>query len=218
MKIKPVLHYSLFIFALLLVLPVTQASANCADVRVVVFGDSLVAGYGLPPGKAFPEQLSQALQGKSSSIDVINAGVSGDTTSGGLSRLEWSVGDGADIVVLELGANDALRGIPVEITRKNLDAMISRLKSASIEIVLAGMLAPPNMGKKYGDAFNAIYPELAEKHEIKLYPFFLEGVATDPQFNQDDGIHPNPEGVQVMVKNFMPALDSVLEKVCARKL
>ena len=217
MKIKPVLHYSLFIFVIVL-MPFSQALAKCNDIRMVVLGDSLVAGYGLPPGEAFPEQLSRALQKNRGSIEIVNAGVSGDTTSGGLSRLDWSLGEGADIVVLELGGNDALRGIPVEVTRKNLDTMISRLKSRNVEIILAGMLAPPNMGKNYGDAFNAIYPELAEKHGINLYPFFLEGVAADPAYNQDDGIHPNPEGIAVMVENFLPAVNSVLDKVCAEKL
>ena len=165
MKIKTALHYILVMFVFLLS-PVHQAFALCENKNLVVLGDSLVAGYGLPPGIAFPEQLAKALQKSGFAISVTNAGVSGDTTSGGLSRLGWSVSDEADIVILELGANDALRGIPVEVTSKNLNAMIEELKTKGVEIILAGMLAPPNMGSKYEASFNAIYPELAKKHTI----------------------------------------------------
>ena len=155
MKIKPLLHYTLFMFVLM-VMPVHQVWAACADKKLVVVGDSLVAGYGLPPGAAFPEQLAVSLKQSGYDIAVINAGVSGDTTSGGLSRLDWSLGDGADLVILELGANDALRGIPVDVTRKNLDAMIAKLTARGTRVLLAGMMAPPNMGARYGEAFNAI--------------------------------------------------------------
>jgi len=213
MKIKPLTHYTLFMFALLL-LPVHAAQAACKDKKLVVVGDSLVAGYGLPPGFAFPEQLAISLKDSGYDITVINAGVSGDTTSGGLSRLDWSVGEDADIVVLELGANDALRGIPVEVTRQNLDTMINKLTKKGAKVMLAGMLAPPNMGPVYGEAFNAIYPELAESHAITLYPFFLDGVAAEPELNQADGIHPNTEGIKVMVSRFAPALETLLQKTC----
>lgn len=181
---------------------------------MVVVGDSLVAGYGLPAGEAFPKKLAEALNQNGYAIEVVNAGVSGDTTSGGLSRLEWSLGEGADLVVLELGANDALRGIPVEVTRRNLSEMISKLKAKNIEIILAGMKAPPNMGEAYGVGFNSIYPDLSQEHEVVLYPFFLEGVAANPELNLDDGIHPNTSGIRVMVESFMPTLERALESVC----
>ncbi|MEM9278233.1 MAG: arylesterase [Pseudomonadota bacterium] len=214
MKIKPLLHYSLFILGLAFALPTAQANAACENKRMVVLGDSLVAGYGLAPGQGFPEQLGLKLAEEGYKLEVVNAGVSGDTTSGGLSRLDWSVGDNADVVVLELGANDALRGIPVEVTRQNLDEMISTLKAKETKIILAGMLAPPNMGRQYGDAFNSIYPDLAEKHEIQLYPFFLDGVAAEPTLNLEDGIHPNPAGIGLMVERFLPVLEEVLAEVC----
>ncbi len=213
MKIKPVLHYTLFMFVLMF-LPIQAANAACEGKKLVVLGDSLVAGYGLPPGAAFPEQLALELEKSGLSISVTNAGVSGDTTSGGLSRLDWSVGDDADVVILELGANDALRGIPVEVTRENLEAMVTKLKDKGAEVILAGMLAPPNMGSRYGEAFNAIYPDLAEAYDVALYPFFLDGVAAEPSLNQDDGIHPNSQGITIMVERFFPLIRQVLEKTC----
>ncbi|MEM7214572.1 MAG: arylesterase [Pseudomonadota bacterium] len=214
MKIKPLFYYSLFIFSLTAALQPVPASAACEGKRMVVFGDSLVAGFGLPPGKAFPEQLSTKLAEGGYAIEVVNAGVSGDTTSGGLSRLEWSIGESADLVVLELGGNDALRGIPVDLTRQNLEDMVVALKDKGTEIVLAGMLAPPNMGSKYGEAFNAIYPELASKHDITLYPFFLDGVAAESSLNLEDGIHPNTEGIGVMVEKILPVMKTKLQSIC----
>src|SRR5690606_20321704 len=159
-------------------LPTEQLS----QIRIVGFGDSLMAGYLLPSNAAFPQQLEKALNDKGIEVSMENAGVSGDTTTGGLSRIDWSVPDGTDLVILELGANDALRGISPEITEKNLDTMITRLKERDIDMILAGMLAPPNMGQDYADKFNPIYPRLAQKHQIAVYPFFLDGVATQKDF------------------------------------
>ncbi|MEM9331533.1 MAG: arylesterase [Pseudomonadota bacterium] len=213
MKIKPMIYYSLFILGIVL-LQIGQAQAACEGKRMVVLGDSLVAGYGLAPGQGFPEQLSSKLQNLGVSMEVVNAGVSGDTSSGGLSRLDWSIGEDADIVVVELGANDALRGIPVEVTRENIESIIVRLKEKGSEVILAGMLAPPNMGPQYGEAFNRIYPDLAEQHSVTLYPFFLEGVAAEPSLNLEDGIHPNTDGIKIMVEGFLPVVKQVLAKVC----
>lgn len=176
----------------------------------VGFGDSLMAGYQLENGNGFPDQLQAALREKGHDIAIANAGVSGDTTSGGLARLEWSVPDNTDFVILELGGNDALRGIQPDITRQNLDQMIEALKARNIDVLLVGMIAPPNMGDTYGAAFNKIYAELAEKHDVPLYPFFLEGAITNPKLMQADGIHPTKEGVKIMVENFLPFLETYL--------
>lgn len=206
--------FLLFLFVIAAMWQPLSAFAACDSPKIVVLGDSLVAGFGLNPGDAFPEKLSQALTQEGLEVEIANAGVSGDTTSGGLSRLNWSVGDDVDGVILELGANDALRGIPVEVTRKNLDAMIRQLKMRDIDVLLTGMMAPPNMGEAYGSAFNAIYAELAEKHDVAFYPFFLEGVAADPALNLEDGIHPNPEGIEVIVENIMPDVKAFLATLC----
>lgn len=176
----------------------------------VGFGDSLMAGYQLENGNGFPDQLQAVLREKGHDIAIANAGVSGDTTSGGLARLEWSVPDNTDFVILELGGNDALRGIQPDITRQNLDQMIEALKARNIDVLLVGMIAPPNMGDTYGAAFNKIYAELAEKHNVPLYPFFLEGAITNPELMQADGIHPTKEGVKIMVENFLPFLETYL--------
>jgi acyl-CoA thioesterase-1 len=214
---KPLFYYILasFAFVLTSIVP-AQADLNaCEDKRLVVFGDSLVAGYGLEPGAAYPEQLQKKLDEKGFKLEIINAGVSGDTTSSGLARLDWSVGDNADAVILELGANDALRGISPDVTEKNLDAMITSLKAKDVEVLLAGMMAPPNMGPSYGEAFNSIYARLAEKHDIALYPFFLDGVVADAKLNQPDGIHPTKEGIAVIVQKSMPAVMKLLEETCS---
>ena len=169
-----------------------------------------MAGYQLGPGEGFTGQLEAALRKAGHDVTVANAGVSGDTTSGGLSRLDWSVPDDADLVILELGANDAMRGIDPALTRSNLDAMISRLKERGIAVLLAGMLAPPNMGDAYAGQFNAIYPDLAKEHGIILHPFFLDGVAAGQDLLLEDGMHPNPQGVAVMVGNIMPAVEAAM--------
>lgn len=187
-------------------LPTEQIS----QVKIIGFGDSLMAGYLLPSNAAFPQQLEKALDDKGYAVSIENAGVSGDTTTGGLSRIDWSVPDDTDLVILELGANDALRGISPDITEKNLDEMLTKLKSRGIEVILAGMQAPPNMGKDYAEKFNPIYPKLAEKHGVALYPFFLEGVAANKALLLEDGMHPNEKGVETIVSNFLPLIEKTI--------
>ncbi|MCC6205258.1 MAG: arylesterase [Hyphomicrobiales bacterium] len=185
-------------------------SAGAEPYRIVGFGDSLMAGYQLGPGESFPEKLQVALKAKGLDVEVAGAGVSGDTTSGGLARLDWSVPDGTDLVVLELGGNDMLRGIAPELTEKNLDAILSRLNERGIRVLLVGMLAAPNLGPEYAEAFNGIYPRLAEKYGVPLYPFFLDGVAADLKLLQSDGIHPTAEGVDIMVERMLPFVEKVI--------
>lgn len=172
--------------------------------RLLVLGDSLAAGYGLKAEDAFPAQLEAALRRDGHDVLVINAGVSGDTSAGGLARLDWALTDNPDLVIVELGANDALRGLPPEGTYANLDAIITRLKQSDMNILLAGMHAPRNLGDEYVSSFDAIYPQLARQHDVPLYPFFLEGVALDPALNQNDGLHPNAEGVREIVRRILP--------------
>ena len=178
--------------------------------RIVGFGDSLMAGYQLAPGESFPEKLETALKARGHDVLIANAGVSGDTTSGGLSRLDWSVPDGTQLVILELGANDMLRGIRPDVTEKNLSAMIEALQARGIEVVLAGMLAAPNLGSGYAGEFNPIFPRLAEAYGLPFYPFFLDGVAAEPNLLLADGMHPNAEGVERMVERFLPLIEKVL--------
>ncbi|MBB4238192.1 arylesterase [Rhizobium esperanzae] len=186
-------------FTVIAISLIFAGGANARTINLVGFGDSLMAGYQLPPGDGFPEKLQAALKAKGLDVAVANAGVSGDTTTGGLARIDWSVPDGTDGVILELGANDALRGIPPEESEKNLDQMIARLKERGIAVLLVGMMAPPNMGADYAARFNPIYRELSEKHEVPLYAFFLDGVALDAGLKLEDGMHPNARGVDVMV-------------------
>lgn len=184
--------------------------AKAEPYRIVGFGDSLMAGYGLDAGQSFPEKLEKALRQKGHDVVIAKAGVSGDTTSGGLARLDWSVPDGTNLVILELGANDMLRAIDPEIAEKNLDAMLARLKQRNIPVLLAGMLAAPNLGPDYQSAFDAIYPRLAEKYGVALYPFFLDGVAADPALLLEDGIHPNAQGIDRMVERMLPAVEKAI--------
>ncbi|MEM9470384.1 MAG: arylesterase [Pseudomonadota bacterium] len=195
--------------------PLTVPAFAETPFSIVALGDSLTAGYGLPPEDAFTTRLEQRLKQNGLNVEVVNAGVSGDTSKGGLARVDWSVPDGSDLVIVELGANDALRGISPAETAKNLDAIVTRLKQRGISVLLAGMLAPPNMGKEYEDAFNAIYPELAEKHGVELYPFFLDGVAADPKLNQADGIHPNAAGTGVIVERLSPMVDKLVRSLAS---
>ncbi|MCA1492992.1 arylesterase [Sinorhizobium alkalisoli] len=190
-----------------------SAVARAETISLVGFGDSLMAGYQLAPDDAFPARLEQALREKGFDVTIANAGVSGDTTAGGLARIDWSVPDGTKGVILELGANDALRGIAPEETRKNLDAMVARLKQRGIAVLLAGMLAPPNMGGDYAARFNPIYPDLAKKYDLALYPFFLDGVATEAGLKLEDGMHPNSDGIGLMVERFLPTAEQFIAAV-----
>lgn len=180
-------------------------------VTILVLGDSLTAGYGLDEGDAFPAQLEGALLAQEYQVRVINAGISGDTSAGGAARLDWSLSDNPDLVILALGANDALRGLSPDQTRANLTSIITRLQQREIDLLLAGMLAPRNMGEDYYNSFDKIYPELAKEFDVPLYPFFLEGVAGKPELNLADGIHPNSTGIEVMVEGIMPLIVEVLE-------
>ncbi len=198
---------------LLIICPATshaQADDTDEQYTILILGDSLTAGYGLAAEDAFPARLEQALQRKGYAVRVVNAGISGDTSAGGLRRLPWALADRPDLVVVALGANDALRGLDPEITARNLGAIIEKLLAEDIRVMLAGMQAPRNLGADYYNRFDRIYPDLAEKYSVPLYPFFLAGVATEPELNQPDGIHPNPAGVRVMVDNILPHLEAVL--------
>ena len=184
-----------------------------STLRLLVLGDSLTAGYGLQPADSFPAQLEEALHDAGYDVRVINAGVSGDTSAGGLSRLDWALSDKPHVVLLELGGNDALRGLPPAETYANLDAILVRLKNHAISVILAGMQAPRNLGEDYTTAFDAIYPRLASKYALPFYPFFLEGVALDPALNQADGIHPNPAGYQIIAANLLPYVETAIQQV-----
>ena len=196
----------------IIVLSFLPVTAQAADLKLVVLGDSLSAGYQLSAGEGFPDQLQKALDAKGLSVDVINAGVSGDTSSGGLSRLDWSVGPDTNAVILELGANDALRGISPELTRKNIDEIVRRLTDRGIAVLVAGMMAPRNLGPEYADAFDPIYSDVAKAHDALFYPFFLEGAALNPDLNLSDGMHPNAKGVEVIVENILPKVEELLAK------
>lgn len=194
------------------------AAGNREPIRMVALGDSLTAGYMLKPADAFPAQLQRALSAKGHTVDIANAGVSGDTSAAGRERLEWSVPPGTEAVILELGANDALRGIDPELTRRSLEDIVVRLKARGIEILLAGMSAPENWGANYSDAFNRIYAGLAEKHGLVLYPFFLDGVALKPELNLEDGLHPTAKGVGEIVTRIVPKVEELLTRVEAQRM
>lgn len=182
-------------------------------VRLLVLGDSLAAGYGLPAQDGFTAQLQEVLQGSGHDVVVQNAGVSGDTTAGGWSRLEWALADGADAVIVELGANDMLRGIDPGSARSNLAAILATLHERGIPTLVAGMRAPQNLGPTYVDAFERMYPELAQQYDALVYPFFLDGVAGEAWLNQEDGIHPNRTGVRHIVESIMPSVLELLARV-----
>ncbi|TPK59894.1 MULTISPECIES: arylesterase [unclassified Mesorhizobium] len=186
------------------------SSARAEPFEIVGFGDSLMAGYGLGPDEGFTDRLQAALRARGRDVTVANAGVSGDTSSGGLARLDWSVPDGTQLVILELGANDMLRGVSPDITRKNLDTMLAKLKERKIAVLLAGMRAAPNLGADYQNAFDAIFPELAAKYGVTLYPFFLDGVAGQSALQLEDGLHPNAKGVAQMVERILPAVEKAI--------
>ncbi|TQF26004.1 acyl-CoA thioesterase [Bradyrhizobium sp. UNPF46] len=207
--------------AVLMLAFMTMANPAWAEatkpVKLVVLGDSLSAGLGLPAQDAFPQKLQKSLQAKGIAVDMINAGVSGDTTSGGRDRLDWSVPEGTEGVIVELGANDALRGIDPDLARAALADIVQRLKTRKIAVMLCGMLAPPNYGADYAARFNSIYPDLAKKFEVPLYPFFLEGVAADAKLNQADGIHPTAAGVDIIVGNIMPSVEAFLRNISEQR-
>ncbi len=183
------------------------ATPAIARVPIVLdFGDSLTAGFGLPAGQAFPARLEAWLHQRGIAARVINAGVSGDTTAGGLARLDWALAEKPDLVILALGANDALRGIDPSSVRDNLDKMIGKIEASGAKVLLLGMFAPPNWGEEYKNTFDRIFPELAREHHLPLYPFFLEGVAMKPELNQPDGLHPNERGVGVLVDRIAPVV------------
>jgi acyl-CoA thioesterase I len=200
----------LFNAAILLTLVPAEAKK---PVKLVAFGDSLTAGYLLPPDQSFPAQLSKALTAKGYAVDVINAGVSGDTTAAGLERFEWAIPEGTEAVILELGANDALRGQSPAHAKANLDTIITKLKERNIAVLLTGMVAPKNWGADYARDFDGMYQELATKHGLSLYPFFLDGVALDKTLNLDDGMHPNAKGVAKIVEGIMPKVEDLLQTV-----
>ena len=202
--------------ALVFVWVIGSVSAAERTIKVVALGDSLTAGYRLSGAAAFPVQLERALKAKGLAVEVANAGVSGDTSSGGLARLDWSVPPGTDAVILELGANDMLRGVDPKVTREALAEIVRRLKARNIEVLLCGMLAAPNLGPDYGRAFDAIYPELATANDLVFYPFFLEGIVTDPKLNISDGLHPTGEGVARIVSGILPKVEAMLARVRAK--
>ena len=197
--------------------PAAVFAAPEQPVKMVVVGDSLSAGYGLPVEAAFPTKLAAALKAKGIAVTVANAGVSGDTASGGLERLDWSVPDGTQAVIVELGANDALRGLDPKLTEKALDTILRRLQDRHIPVLLAGMQAPRNMGPDYVQAFDAIFPALAASHPVVFYPFFLDGVVTDPKLNQGDGMHPNAAGVDVIVARILPQVEELIARARAAR-
>ena len=213
------MHIAVLMLALMTAAQPAWAGGQPAGkpVKLVVLGDSLSAGLGLPAQDAFPTKLQKALQAKGIAVDMTNAGVSGDTSSGGRDRLDWSVPDGTDGVIVELGANDALRGIDPDLARTALTDIVQRLKARKIAVMLCGMLAPPNYGADYAARFNSIYPDLAKKFDVPLYPFFLEGVAADAKLNQADGIHPTAVGVDIIVGNIMPTVEAFLGTITEQR-
>lgn len=203
--------------------PSLRAATENAPIKIVAFGDSLTAGYMLKPSEAFPAQLQMALQAKGHKVEVVNAGVSGDTTAAGLERLEWTLQSGADAVILELGANDALRGVQPRTAYNNLDRMLKIIKDKGADVLIAGMRAPGNWGPEYAAEFNTMYQQLANMHDAALYPFFLEGVAVwkddglDTRYIQEDGLHPTAAGVAEIVKRILPDVETLIARVNARK-
>jgi acyl-CoA thioesterase-1 len=197
----------LWIIVVALALP-----AQAETIRILGFGDSLMAGYGLAEEEGFPNRLQAALNAKGLDVEIINAGVSGDTTAGGAARLAWSLAENPDAVIVELGGNDGLRGIPPEDTRRNLESILSTLQSQGVPVLFTGMLAPPNMGREYGEAFAQVFADLGAKYDVVYDPFFLEGVAGDLSLNQPDGIHPNAAGVDRIVQRITPLVEALVER------
>lgn len=197
-----------FCLGLLLAFSPLQAQS----LRILALGDSLTAGLGVDPADAFPAKLEAALKARGHDIVINNAGVSGDTSTAGAERLDWALGDPVDAIILELGANDALRGIDPDQTEKALDRILTEIKKRNLPVLFAGMLAPRNLGPDYGKKFDAIFPRLAQKHGVLFYPFFLDGVAADPALNQPDGLHPNSKGVDMIVSRILPITEDLLKQ------
>jgi acyl-CoA thioesterase-1 len=217
--IQPIVRLSLLIIVCAISLAGTVRAANDRPISIVALGDSLTTGLGLPANDAFPAKLKRALTTKGLAVEVADAGVSGDTSSGGLARLDWSVPEGTDAVILELGANDMLRGLDPKVTRGALEQIVRRLTDRGIPVLVCGMRATPNLGEDYARAFNAIFPEVAAAYadrNVIFYPFFLDGVAADPKLNQTDGKHPTAAGVDVIVERILPKVEDLVTRVKSR--
>lgn len=197
--------------ALAVLLGAAAATANDAC-RIAVLGDSLATAYGLAVEEGFPAQLERRLRAEGYDCVVLDAGVGGDTTAGGLARLDWALADRPSHVIVELGGNDGLRALPPEQMEQNLDSIVSRLRNSGVAVLLAGMRAPPNLGRAYGEVFEAVFARVAQRHDVPLYPFFLEGVAGDPRLNQPDGVHPTADGIAIIVERILPAVTAWLER------
>jgi acyl-CoA thioesterase-1 len=206
---------AILIFASATFSSVTAESAK--PIRIVAFGDSLASGYGLRQSQAFPAQLQKELKARGHNVLVSNGGVAGDTTAAGLARLDWSIGEDVDAVILEFGANDALRGIDPKVTRENLQKIVLKLRERRIPVLLAGMRSPANWGDTYAQDFDAIFPALAKEHELVFYPFFLEGVVLNARLNQNDGMHPNSKGVAEIVRQIIPSVEELIARAEARR-
>jgi acyl-CoA thioesterase-1 len=221
-SIRPFAAMLLVFAAALWAAPVAAQTASpdakqAAPIKIVAFGDSLTAGYGLPGPEAFPARLERALKAKGVNVEIENAGVSGDTASGGLSRIDWSIPDGTDAVILELGANDMLRGVDPKVTREALDSILAKLKERNIAVLLCGMRAAPNLGDAYVRNFESIFDDLARKYDVVFYPFFLDGVATQAKFALRDGLHPNAAGVDVIVAGIMPKVEELIARLGSKR-
>lgn len=193
------------------------AMAQDKPFKIVALGDSLTAGYGLAASDAFPAKLATALKVKGIATNIVNAGVSGDTASGGLERLDWAVAEDTEAVIVELGANDALRGLDPKVTRKAIDAIVKKLADRKIPVLLCGMIAPTNLGNDYAKSFNTIYADVAKAYGALLYPFFIDGIAMDASLNQRDGLHPTPKGVDVIVEKILPSVEQLIARAKARR-
>lgn len=206
---------SLLAVLFLVALPVLQAHAQSTPIKIAILGDSLTAGFGVKPAESFAARLEVALKAQDRNVTILNHGVSGDTTAGGLDRIDWMLADKPDIVLVELGANDALRGTDPAVTEKNLAAIVEKLKAAGVTVWLAGMLAPRNFGSDYVAKFDGLYKRVADKYQVPLYPFILEGIAQDPVYIQADGLHPNPKGAQIIADRLLPFVSKNLDDYAA---
>ena len=215
--IPRILYQATTVLSVTLLMALLRPAHATDPITIVALGDSLTAGYGLSESDSFPVKLETALKSRGYAVTVVNAGVSGDTAEEGLARLDWSVPDGTDAAIVELGANNALRGMDPSGARAALDEIVGKLRARKIEVLLAGMEAPSALGETYVTAFRAMYSEIAQKHGVGLYPFFLDGVATDPALNQPDGLHPTGKGIDVIVGRILPKVEELIARVVAKK-